>query len=353
MQLLPAETHTPRRIAALHFIEDIPGHCLPHIGAAEALDQVDVQIARRDRAAGAIQVIGVGQVLFLIEQHFREALGEVIEEAPVSGRLLAVEQPGFGQPEYATGLTAQYCASCVLFTQPGQDLWVALAQGVEIVDEGGQDDDVGVVEGAVNRQYDFTEAAHRFPVRAHQSRFESGFQAMPQLFAVAQAGQMEEILGLGEGGSEDSVDRENADAPQRYGVLSRHNLLFLYGKVVKQRRDRLIFCLMCPVSSSIGSAYALRALCPTIPPAQGVPCSQEHSSAPSTSFSATASASFSSSRQRRFMRSGRSRGISTARSGTAQASRACCARTCPKNMAAWRRIFSIPRWSSKRSTGWA
>ncbi|MNJ52536.1 hypothetical protein D3C77_478770 [compost metagenome] len=46
MQLLPAKTHASRGVAALHFIEGVAGHRLGDVGAAEAFDQVDIQIAR-------------------------------------------------------------------------------------------------------------------------------------------------------------------------------------------------------------------------------------------------------------------------------------------------------------------
>ena len=45
VQLLAAEAHAPWRVVALHFVEDVAGHGTRHIGAAETLDQVDVQVA--------------------------------------------------------------------------------------------------------------------------------------------------------------------------------------------------------------------------------------------------------------------------------------------------------------------
>lgn len=107
VQLLPAKSHAPRCVAALDFVQDVSRNGLRHVGAAESLDQVDIEIARRDGAACAIQVVGVGQVFFLIEQHIREAIRELIEETPVGGRLLAIEQTGFGQPEHAAGFAAR------------------------------------------------------------------------------------------------------------------------------------------------------------------------------------------------------------------------------------------------------
>ncbi|MNH18786.1 hypothetical protein D3C79_785030 [compost metagenome] len=45
VQLLAAKSHTPRGVVALHLVEDVAGHRLGDIGAAETLDQVDVQVA--------------------------------------------------------------------------------------------------------------------------------------------------------------------------------------------------------------------------------------------------------------------------------------------------------------------
>ncbi|MNI52663.1 hypothetical protein D3C73_1074630 [compost metagenome] len=164
----------------------------------------------------------------LIELDLWEAFGEGIEEAPVSGRFLAIEQPGFGQPENTSGLAAQYGTACMLLAQPGQDLRVTFAEVVEIVPERGKNDDVGVFQSAIHRNHHIAEGVDRFAIGADQAGFERRCQALAQLFAVAQAGEVEEILGLHEGGSENPVDGQDADAPQGRGGLVRHNsTLFL------------------------------------------------------------------------------------------------------------------------------
>lgn len=91
VQLLSAEADAPWGVAALYFVEGIPGHRLGHRSAAETLDQIDVEVAGGGDAAGAEQVVGIGQVLLLIEQHVREAFGEFSIEAPVGGRFLAIQ----------------------------------------------------------------------------------------------------------------------------------------------------------------------------------------------------------------------------------------------------------------------
>ncbi|MOA13994.1 hypothetical protein D3C78_1340690 [compost metagenome] len=45
VQFLPAEADPPWRIAALHFIQDIPRHGLGDVGATEAFNEVNVEIA--------------------------------------------------------------------------------------------------------------------------------------------------------------------------------------------------------------------------------------------------------------------------------------------------------------------
>lgn len=136
VQLLPTKADTPRRVAALHFVENVTGHGLGDVGAAEAFDQVDIQVARRGSATGAIQVVGVGEVLVLVELDLGKALAECIEEAPVGGRLLAIEQSSFRQPEHPGGFATEHGAASVLITQPRQHLGVAGAQGVEVIPEG-------------------------------------------------------------------------------------------------------------------------------------------------------------------------------------------------------------------------
>ncbi|RMV63912.1 HTH-type transcriptional regulator glxA [Pseudomonas syringae pv. pisi] len=230
MKLLTAKTDSPRRVGATHFIEDVAGDGLGDIGAAEALDQINVQIAGRGRAARAIHVVGVGQVLFLIEQDLGIALGECAEKAPVGRRFLAVQQAGFGKPVDAGGFGAEYRAVGVLFAQPRQDLWVTLAEDFKIVPEGRDDDDVALAERALDRQGDVAEAADRKPVRADQARFEGGYQAIAQLLAVAQARQVEEILGLHDSGGKHLVRGQDAYAAQKSGVLDRHNRYSYMGK---------------------------------------------------------------------------------------------------------------------------
>ena len=253
VQLLPAETDPSRRIVALHFVKNIAGHGLGDVGAAEAFDQIDIEVAGRGGAAGAVQVVGVGQVLVLVELDLGEALAEGREETPIGGRLLAIEQPGFGQPEHPGRFAAEHRAAGVLFAQPRQHLRVARTQGIEVIPEGRQHDDVGVFQAAVYRHDHITEAAHRLPVGADQARFERGSQAQALLFAVTQAGEVEEILGLHEGGSEHPINGQNADAPQGRGDLVRHNFIYSYrGKWSPDGWIVLFFvaCVQCPVTPS-------------------------------------------------------------------------------------------------------
>ncbi|MCY1446151.1 hypothetical protein D9M71_627000 [compost metagenome] len=100
VQLLAAEAQAAGRIAALHFVQYVPGHALCHADAAEAFDYVDEHVAGRGVAAGAEDVIDVDDVFFLVERDLWVALGELAEEAPVGGRFLAVEQAGLGEPEH-------------------------------------------------------------------------------------------------------------------------------------------------------------------------------------------------------------------------------------------------------------
>ncbi|MNH18785.1 hypothetical protein D3C79_785020 [compost metagenome] len=90
-------------------------------------------------------------MLVLIQADVGEAFGKLVEEAPVGGRFLAVEQAGLGQPEHTTGFAAEHRAAGVLLAQPGQDLWITLADGIEIVPEGRQDDHIGLFQAAVHR----------------------------------------------------------------------------------------------------------------------------------------------------------------------------------------------------------
>ncbi|RML93845.1 hypothetical protein APX70_01957 [Pseudomonas syringae pv. maculicola] len=50
------------------------------------------------------------------------------------------------------------------------------------------------------------------------------------MFAVAQTGQMEEVLGLHDGRGKHFVGGQDADAAQKSGVLDRHNLYSYMGK---------------------------------------------------------------------------------------------------------------------------
>ena len=103
------------------------------------------------------------------------------------------------------------------FAQPAQYVWVTRAECVEVIPEGGQDDHVGAVQAAINRDDHVAEAAHRQAVWADQMNFERGGQAQAELFAIAQAGHVEEILGLQQGGGEDAFGGQDADALQGRG----------------------------------------------------------------------------------------------------------------------------------------
>ncbi|MNP11002.1 hypothetical protein D3C76_1031700 [compost metagenome] len=162
-------------------------------------------------------------MLVLVQVYLGEAFLEGVEETPVGGRFLAIEQAGLGQPEHPGGFAAEYRAARVLFAQPGQDLGITLAEGGEIIPEGRQDDDVGIFQSAVHRHDHVAEAVHRFAIGADQPGFKRRGQAVAQLFAIAQAGQVEKILGLHEGGGEDPVDCQDADAPQGRGGVHRHS----------------------------------------------------------------------------------------------------------------------------------
>lgn len=119
VQLLSAEADTPWGVAALYFVEGIPGHRLGHRSAAETLDQIDVEVAGGGDAAGAEQVVGIGQVLLLVEQHVREAFGEFSIEAPVGGSFLAIQQTCLGQPEDPGRLAAEGGSSAWLRRNQG------------------------------------------------------------------------------------------------------------------------------------------------------------------------------------------------------------------------------------------
>ncbi|MNF86883.1 hypothetical protein D3C84_693340 [compost metagenome] len=167
-------------------------------------------------------------MLVLVELDIGETFLEGVEKTPVGGRFLAIEQSGFGQPEHPGGLAAEHRATGVLLAQPWQHLWITLAQGVEIVPEGREDDDVSVFQAAIHRHQHIAEAVDGFTVGADHAGFESGSQAMTLLFAVAQAGQVEEILGLHEGVGKNPVDSQDTDTPQGRGGLDRHNSIYSY-----------------------------------------------------------------------------------------------------------------------------
>ena len=135
-----------------------------------------------------------------IDKSHKDLKGAMAGGTDMSGAGNADGTKGIGaEPEHAGGFAAEHGAACVLFAQPGQHLRVTRAQGVEIIPEGREHDDVGVFEAAVHRHDHITEAAHRLPVRADQARFECRGQAQALLFAVTQAGEVKEILGLHEG----------------------------------------------------------------------------------------------------------------------------------------------------------
>ena len=199
MQFLPAKTDTSGGVVTLNLVQDVTGHGLGNIGAAEALDQINVQVAGRRRATRAVQVVCIGQVFVLIEVNLWIALGERAEKAPIGRGFLAVEQSGLGEPEDPGGFCAQDGATGMLFAQPRQDLRVALAQGVKIVPKGREDDDVGVFQATVDGQHHIAEAADGLAIRADQACFEGRAQALAQLFAMTQAGEMKKVLGLHQG----------------------------------------------------------------------------------------------------------------------------------------------------------
>ena len=113
------------------------------------------------------------------------------------------------------------------FAQPGEHLWVTAAECVEVIPEGGQDDHVGAVQAAINRDDHVAEAAHRQAVGADQVNLEGRGQAQAELLAVAQAGHVEEVLGLQQGGGKYAFGGQNADALQgRYGCKGHGVFLF-------------------------------------------------------------------------------------------------------------------------------
>ncbi|MNF63805.1 hypothetical protein D3C84_455170 [compost metagenome] len=230
VQLLAAEADAARSVAALYLVEDVAGYRLGDTGAAETLDQVDVEVAGRGDAASAIEVVGVRQMLVLVQQHLGEALGELAEEAPVGGRLLAVQQAGLGHPEHPAGLAADDAACGVAFAQPVADLWMARAQGIEVAPEGREYDDLCVVQRAVDGDAHLAEACHRQAVRAHQAGLEGRREAFALQLAEAQAGHVEEVLGLHQGGGEYAFDGKDADLSKGGGLRIAHELVLIRGK---------------------------------------------------------------------------------------------------------------------------
>src|SRR3546814_4114964 len=49
VQFLTAEADSSRRVAALHFIQNVSCHSLGHVGAAEASDEVDIEDRKSTR----------------------------------------------------------------------------------------------------------------------------------------------------------------------------------------------------------------------------------------------------------------------------------------------------------------
>src|SRR3546814_2240386 len=61
-------------------------------------------------------------------------------------------------PEHPGGLAAEHCTTGMLFPQPGQDLWITLAEGGEIIPKGREDDHIGIFQAAVHRHDHVAEA---------------------------------------------------------------------------------------------------------------------------------------------------------------------------------------------------
>jgi len=137
-------------------------------------------------------------VLVGAESHTGEALDEVIGKAPVGGRLAAFQQARLGHPEHAGGFATDDAACSVTLAQPGHHTRMLRAERIEISPEGRQDHHIGVVQGTIHGDGDTAEGTDRLAVRADQTGFESRGEVKAELLAVAQAGHVEEILGLGE-----------------------------------------------------------------------------------------------------------------------------------------------------------
>ncbi len=90
---------------------------------------------------------------------------------------------------------------------------MARAERIEVIPEGGQDDHVGKASRAPSTGIiHVAEAAHRLAVRADQANVERGGQAQAELLAITQAGHVEKILGLHQGGGKYAFGGQDADA---------------------------------------------------------------------------------------------------------------------------------------------
>ena len=98
---------------------------------------------------------------------------------------------------------------------------------VEIAPEGGQDHDIAGGEGTVDGDAVAAEAAYRLAVGAEDAGAEGRLETEALLLAVAQAGHVEEVLGLHQGRGEDAVDGDDADMFQHRSGLSAHGFLSL------------------------------------------------------------------------------------------------------------------------------
>ncbi len=218
VQLLSTEAEAPGAVVALDLEQHVARHALSDVRAAEAFDQVHIQIAGRGGAAGTEQVVAVGQVLAGGELHARKALDELAGETPVGRRLAVVQQARMRHPEGAGGLAADRTACGMLLAEPGRDLRVAGRERVEVGPERRQDDRIGIFQCAVDRDLGAAEARDRIAVGAHQPRFERWGERAAQLPGQTQTGHMKEILGLHESRSEYAFGCQDADATQGMGV---------------------------------------------------------------------------------------------------------------------------------------
>src|SRR3546814_470660 len=89
------------------------------------------------------------------------------------------------------------------------------AERIEISPEGRQDHHIGVIQRTIHGDSDTAEGIDRLAVRADQTGFESRGEVKAELFAIAQAGHVEEILGLSECRGEHPFGGKYADALDR------------------------------------------------------------------------------------------------------------------------------------------